>query len=426
MTAVETERCCPPLLDGPLDEAEAIELAAVLKALADPARVRLVSMVACSPTGEICACDLPGALDRAQPTVSHHLSQLVKAGILDREQRGNGRGSGSARSGWRRCGSRSARVAPGPIARDPLRRLAPAPDRGQPRGPRSPRTRARRTPARRRWRWCWSTPTPCVTPTIRWRPTWDMARVPGETSRPRREGGGRRRWRRVPAVPPGLGAAARTPPSGRCRVAGSTPARRPVDAALRELDEELGVTLDESAVLGLLDDYPTRSGYVITPVVVWGGGDPTLVPDPAEVLAAYRIGLHELCRDDSPRFVTIPESDRPVVQVPLGRDLIHAPTGAVLVQFRWVALEGRLNEPRRPPRTTRLRLEISVLSADRKRAGRTDSLSAVEQLRRRSQRPVWPKPPPRSVPSSSSTTRHSTSSTRWITSCAMRSPRWIG
>ncbi len=119
---------------------------------------------------------------------------------------------------------------------------------------------------------------------------------------------------------------------------------RPVDAALRELDEELGVSLDESAVLGLLDDYPTRSGYVITPVVVWGGGDPTLVPDPDEVLAAYRIGLHELCRDDSPRFVSIPESDRPVVQVPLGRDLIHAPTGAVLVQFRWVGLEGRLNE----------------------------------------------------------------------------------
>jgi ArsR family transcriptional regulator len=85
---VDQELCCPPLLDGPLDEDAAIELAAVLKALADPARVRLVSMVACSPTGEICACDLPGALDRAQPTVSHHLSQLVKAGILDREQRG--------------------------------------------------------------------------------------------------------------------------------------------------------------------------------------------------------------------------------------------------------------------------------------------------------------------------------------------------
>jgi 8-oxo-dGTP pyrophosphatase MutT (NUDIX family) len=115
----------------------------------------------------------------------------------------------------------------------------------------------------------------------------------------------------------------------------------PEQAALRELDEELGVTLGESAVLGLLDDYPTRSGYVITPVVVWGGGELELRPSADEVLAAYRVGLHELCRTDSPRFVTIPESDRPVVQVPLGGDLIHAPTGAVLVQFRWVAIEGR-------------------------------------------------------------------------------------
>jgi hypothetical protein len=69
-----------------------------------------------------------------------------------------------------------------------------------------------------------------------------------------------------------------------------------------------------------------------------------LHPDPNEVAHAYRIGLHELCRADSPRFVTIPESPRPVVQVPLGGDLIHAPTGAVLVQFRWVALDGRAGE----------------------------------------------------------------------------------
>ena len=102
-----------------------------------------------------------------------------------------------------------------------------------------------------------------------------------------------------------------------------------------------GVTLGADAVLGLLDDYPTRSGYVITPVVLWGGGRLDLRPDPGEVLAAYRVGLHQLCRDDSPRFVDIPESDRPVVQVPLGNDLIHAPTGAVLVQFRWLGLEGR-------------------------------------------------------------------------------------
>lgn len=115
----------------------------------------------------------------------------------------------------------------------------------------------------------------------------------------------------------------------------------PVEAALRELDEELGVRLGPDSVLGLLDDYRTRSGYVITPVVVWGGGRLELRPHPGEVLAAYRVGLHQLTREDSPRFVSIPESDRPVVQVPLGHDLIHAPTGAVLVQFRWLGLEGR-------------------------------------------------------------------------------------
>jgi 8-oxo-dGTP pyrophosphatase MutT (NUDIX family) len=116
------------------------------------------------------------------------------------------------------------------------------------------------------------------------------------------------------------------------------------ETALRELDEELGVHLDPDCVLGRLDDYPTRSGYVITPVIVWGGAGLTLDPNPDEVAHAYRIGLHQLCRDDSPRFVTIPESDRPVVQVPLGGDLIHAPTGAVLVQFRWVVLDGRAGE----------------------------------------------------------------------------------
>jgi ADP-ribose pyrophosphatase YjhB (NUDIX family) len=125
-------------------------------------------------------------------------------------------------------------------------------------------------------------------------------------------------------------------PGGRLDV-GETPEV----AARRETDEELGVALGADRVLGLMDDYATRSGYVITPVVLWGGGRTELRPHPGEVLAAYRIGLHELLRDDSPRFVDIPESDRPVVQVPLGRDLIHAPTAAVLVQFRWLALEGR-------------------------------------------------------------------------------------
>jgi 8-oxo-dGTP pyrophosphatase MutT (NUDIX family) len=114
-----------------------------------------------------------------------------------------------------------------------------------------------------------------------------------------------------------------------------------VEAALRELDEELGIGLPESAVLGLLDDYPTRSGYVMTPVVIWGGGRLEPRPAPDEVVAAYRVGLHQLQRDDSPRFITIPESPRPVVQIPLGHDLIHAPTGAVLLQLRWLCMEGR-------------------------------------------------------------------------------------
>jgi 8-oxo-dGTP pyrophosphatase MutT (NUDIX family) len=119
------------------------------------------------------------------------------------------------------------------------------------------------------------------------------------------------------------------------------PGETVIDAALRELDEEVGICLPDSAVLGLLDDYPTRSGYVITPVVIWGGGRLDPRPAPDEVMAVYRVGLHQLQRADSPRFISIPESPRPVVQIPLGNDLIHAPTGAVLLQLRWLGLEGR-------------------------------------------------------------------------------------
>lgn len=119
------------------------------------------------------------------------------------------------------------------------------------------------------------------------------------------------------------------------------PGETAIEAALREVHEEIGISLTEADVLGLLDDYPTRSGYVITPVVIWGGGRLDPRPAPDEVVAIYRVGLHQLQRDDSPRFVTIPESSRPVVQIPLGNDLIHAPTGAVLLQLRWLGLEGR-------------------------------------------------------------------------------------
>jgi len=117
----------------------------------------------------------------------------------------------------------------------------------------------------------------------------------------------------------------------------------PLDGALREVEEELGLSLGADAVIGWLDDYVTRSGFVISPVVLWCAGDPVLEPDPDEVFAAYRIGLHAL-RDCDPRFVEIAESDRPVLQLPLGNDLIHAPTGALLLQFRQVAMLGRVSE----------------------------------------------------------------------------------
>jgi len=80
--------CCAPVTDDVLTEAEAEELAAVLKVLADPARLRLLSMVAAAEPGEACACDLVEPLGRSQPTVSHHLSLLVDAGMLTREKRG--------------------------------------------------------------------------------------------------------------------------------------------------------------------------------------------------------------------------------------------------------------------------------------------------------------------------------------------------
>ena len=117
----------------------------------------------------------------------------------------------------------------------------------------------------------------------------------------------------------------------------------PLDAALRELEEELGLRLKAESVVGWLDDYATRSGFVITPLVLWCDADPSLEPDPDEVFAVYRVGLQALL-DGEPRFVPIPESERPVVQVPLGNDLIHAPTGAILYQFREVALRGRIGE----------------------------------------------------------------------------------
>jgi 8-oxo-dGTP pyrophosphatase MutT (NUDIX family) len=124
-------------------------------------------------------------------------------------------------------------------------------------------------------------------------------------------------------------------PGGRCD-AGETPA----EAALRELHEEVGLKLAPDAVLGVLDDYPTRSGYLITPVVVWAATPAALSPNPAEVASVHRIALSDIEREDAFDFTLIPESHRRVIRFHLAGQLIHAPTAALIYQFREV-LAGR-------------------------------------------------------------------------------------
>ena len=114
-----------------------------------------------------------------------------------------------------------------------------------------------------------------------------------------------------------------------------------LDAARREAREEIGLELAPQDFLGRLDDYPTRSGYLITPLVAWLAQGATLAANPAEVARIYRLPLTELMRPGSPQFVAIPESERPVIRYPILGSLVHAPTAAVLYQFIEVALLGR-------------------------------------------------------------------------------------
>lgn len=108
-------------------------------------------------------------------------------------------------------------------------------------------------------------------------------------------------------------------------------------AGLRELHEEMGIVLGDDAVLGDLDDFTTRSGYVMSPTVAWIDDEITPAPNPDEVEHVYLIDLDELAAAE-PVFETIPQSDRPVMSLPLIGRRIHAPTAAVLYQFARVAL----------------------------------------------------------------------------------------
>ena len=115
----------------------------------------------------------------------------------------------------------------------------------------------------------------------------------------------------------------------------------PEQAALRELHEEVGLRLEQGAVLGRLDDFVTRSGFAITPVVVWAGEAYGLEPNAGEVASIHRIPLSEFMRTDAPWLDPIEDSEQPVLRMPVGLTWIAAPTAAFIYQFREVCMAGR-------------------------------------------------------------------------------------
>ena len=115
----------------------------------------------------------------------------------------------------------------------------------------------------------------------------------------------------------------------------------PEQAALRELSEEVGLLLAPADVLGRLDTFITRSGFAITPVVVWAGVARRLRPNPAEVASVHRIPVQEFLRADAPMLEPLAGSEHPVLKMPVGDSWIAAPTAALIYQFREVCVLGR-------------------------------------------------------------------------------------
>ncbi len=114
-----------------------------------------------------------------------------------------------------------------------------------------------------------------------------------------------------------------------------------VTGAIRETWEELGVALPPDSVLGLLDDFVTLGGHLVTPVVLWSDSTLTLAPDPTEVHAAWLITLDKLDHPGSPRAEAHPDGGEPILRMFANDQWINPPTAAFLYQFREVALHGR-------------------------------------------------------------------------------------
>lgn len=119
------------------------------------------------------------------------------------------------------------------------------------------------------------------------------------------------------------------------------PGETPAEAACRELEEEVAMVAGPRCVLGVLDDYPTRSGFVITPVVIWGGEAGEPVANPREVAEVHKVPLSVLEGPEVPHLHRIPESDRPVLSIPMVGTYVHSPTAAILFQLREVGIHGR-------------------------------------------------------------------------------------
>ena len=118
------------------------------------------------------------------------------------------------------------------------------------------------------------------------------------------------------------------------------PGETPEETALREMREEIGLDLDPIAIIGRLDDFITRSGFVMTPVVVWVGPQRDFFANPNEVDSIHRIPIAEFMREDAP-ILEDGEGGAPVLRMPVGDTWIAAPTAAILFQFREVCIGGR-------------------------------------------------------------------------------------